>query len=91
MFILSLPFRGYVYAKRLIIAVAQEAQQIEEEIDEIEIEIECTDKGNLLHRLARSVGLKEQFTLDGVDIPSGYTGEDKHTDAANNQFEHRTA
>ena len=74
----------------LVVALAEDAEQIEEEVDEVEVELQGTEQGNLLRTLAH-VGLHGQSLLDALAVPGGETHEEQHADVAQYQVKARAA
>ena len=68
-------------------AAAEEAEQVDEQVDEVKVEAQSAHRGYLAHH--RGVGLGTH-ALDGLGIPSSEANEDEHTDNADNQVKHRT-
>ena len=70
----------------VLLAIAQNAQQIDKEVDEVEIERQGTEKGQLLHGLA-SVRSLQAHLLDFLRVPGGEAYEDEHTGIADNHVQ----
>ena len=71
-----------------LLSAAKNAQQIEEEVDEVEIERKCTKQCILLHRLSR-IGCLETHLLDLLRVVGGESDKDQHTDIAGNDADAR--
>ena len=72
----------------LVSIVAEDAEQIEEEVDEVEIQRQGSEEGKLLSALAHVIlSLEHLFNL--LAIPGSQTDEDSHTDIAQDVIETR--
>ena len=73
----------------LVLIVSEDTEQIEEEIHEVEIESQGSEKCHLLHVFA-GVGCELQEMLYLLRVVSGESYEDEHADVAQNEVESGT-
>ena len=67
------------------VAAAEDAKNIEEEVNEVEIEVERSDRSQFVGHGGVEIGACESLHLLGV--PGGETGEDQHSDNRDNPLE----
>lgn len=78
----------FLYACGLVSAVAEEAEQIEEQVDEVKIECQRADCGDFAH-LRRVAVLHHLF--DFLGVPCGEADEDCHAGKRNQPFKDAAA
>lgn len=74
----------------VLVASSEDAEQIEEEVDEVEIERERSEKRKLLHAFAR-IRSHTAHLLNLLRVVSGQTYEDQHAYVADDEVKTRAS
>ena len=88
--IITLNSQLYQLSTILVLIVSEDAEQIEEEVDEVEIERERTEKRKLLHAFAR-IRSHTAHLLNLLRVVSGQTYEDQHAYVADDEVKTRAS